>query len=70
MKQATFMEYLNHRIGEEFDVEDLSIKWNFCLTKRTQEYRIRIKGIRYKASLEFKEMIDQYARIYLAKGFF
>lgn len=63
MEQATFMEYLNNRIGSGFDVEDPFDQMEFLLhAEEGGENQIRVKGIRYKASLEFKEMLDQYTK--------
>lgn len=69
MEQATFMEYLNNRIGKEFQVEDPFDQMEFLLSKEeTQDYHTRVKSIRYKASLAFKDIIDQYARDLSNKG--
>ncbi|MGG3468939.1 RNA polymerase recycling motor HelD [Neobacillus pocheonensis] len=63
MQQATFMEYLNHRLGHEFEVEDSFDQMEYLLNgKNDQEYSARVAGIRYKASLAFKNTIDQYAK--------
>lgn len=61
MQQATFMEYLNHRLGQEFNVEDSFDQMEYLLgAKNSRDYPIRMAGIRYKASLDFKDIIDQY----------
>jgi DNA helicase II / ATP-dependent DNA helicase PcrA len=62
MQQATFMEYLNHRLAREFDVEDSFEQMEYLLNgKEDHDYFIRIEGIRFKASLGYKKLIDQYA---------
>ncbi|MFF2450160.1 RNA polymerase recycling motor HelD [Neobacillus sp. NPDC058068] len=62
MQQATFMEYLNHRLNREFEVEDPFSQMEYLLNGQEDElYTTRVAGIRYKASLEYKKMIDQYA---------
>jgi DNA helicase II / ATP-dependent DNA helicase PcrA len=62
MEQATFMEYLNNRIGREYAVEDPFDQMEYLLNDEGHEdYHTRVNGIRYKASLEFKKVIDQYA---------
>ncbi|WP_419886938.1 RNA polymerase recycling motor HelD [Neobacillus niacini] len=71
MEQATFMEYLNHRIGGEFEVEDPFDQMEFLLNEEEHsDYFVRVRGIRYKASLAFKEIIDQYVRGLSNKGLF
>ncbi|WHX98819.1 RNA polymerase recycling motor HelD [Neobacillus sp. DY30] len=69
MEQATFMEYLNNRIGSEFDVEDPFDQMEFLLNDQEKpDYHTRVKGIRYKASLAFKDIIDRYAEELSDKG--
>ncbi|NYE09238.1 DNA helicase-2/ATP-dependent DNA helicase PcrA [Bacillus niacini] len=69
MEQATFMEYLNNRIGSEFDVEDPFDQMEFLLNNGEHpDYDTRVRGIRYKASLPFKEMIDRYVIQLSSKG--
>jgi DNA helicase II / ATP-dependent DNA helicase PcrA len=69
MEQATFMEYLNNRIGSEFDVEDPFDQMEFLLNDvENPDYDSRVRGIRYKASLAFKEMIDTYVMQLSKKG--
>ncbi|QOR68924.1 UvrD-helicase domain-containing protein [Cytobacillus suaedae] len=62
MEQTTFQEYLVNRIGDKFTVEDPFSQMEFLLTSQEQskEFETRLAGIRYKASLEFKKVIDQY----------
>lgn len=62
MQQATFMEYLHHRLDHQFDVEDPFTQMEYLLNGETDsDYQIRVDAIRYKASLEFKHLIDRYA---------
>jgi DNA helicase II / ATP-dependent DNA helicase PcrA len=69
MEQATFMEYLNNRIGIEFDVEDPFDQMEFLLNpEEYPDYDTRVRGIRYKASLAFKEIIDRYVIQLSSKG--
>jgi DNA helicase II / ATP-dependent DNA helicase PcrA len=69
MQQATFMEYLHHRIGGEFEVEDSFDQMEFLLGScEGQDYQIRINGIRYKSSLEFKKQMDRYGESLSGKG--
>ncbi|GHI00940.1 RNA polymerase recycling motor HelD [Neobacillus kokaensis] len=62
MQQTTFQEFLYQRIGRNFAVEDSFIQMEYLLNKEHDpHYQTRINGIRYKASLDFKNMIDQYS---------
>ncbi|MDN3018719.1 RNA polymerase recycling motor HelD [Paenibacillus sp. BSR1-1] len=62
MQQATFMEFLNHRLSHEFEVEDPFNQMEYLLNgQNDEEFQGRVSGIRFKASLEFKHIIDQYA---------
>ncbi len=70
MEQTTFQEYLVNRIGDKFTVEDAFSQMEFLLTsqKQSREFETRLAGIRYKASLEFKKVIDQYIESLSEKG--
>jgi DNA helicase II / ATP-dependent DNA helicase PcrA len=70
MEQATFMEYLNSRIGNQFEVEDPFDQMEFLLNNKEghSDYQARVKGIRYKSSLAFKQIIDQYVIDLSRKG--
>ena len=59
MQQSTFQEYLNERLGKEFDVEDPFDQIEYLLTRnRDKDYESRVASIQYKASLDFKSKID------------
>ena len=61
MQQTTFQEYLEHRLGQTYQLEDPSAQIEYVLTARNHaEYGARIEGIRYKASSDFMEVVDQY----------
>lgn len=69
MQQATFMEYINMRLSKSVVVEDPFEQMEFLLNKiGEQDYLIRVEGIRYKASLEFKQVIDHYVVELAKKG--
>ncbi|MCL6572246.1 MAG: UvrD-helicase domain-containing protein [Bacillus sp. (in: Bacteria)] len=62
MQQSTFLQYLNQRVGKEFDVEDPFTQMEYLLRGNDgYEYHARVAGIRYKAGLDYKNSIDQYA---------
>jgi DNA helicase II / ATP-dependent DNA helicase PcrA len=61
MKQTTFQEYLNSRIHRECFLEDAYDQMEYLLTtQQGEEYETRMESIRYKASMEFKQLIDQH----------
>ncbi|WP_121612961.1 RNA polymerase recycling motor HelD [Mesobacillus foraminis] len=69
MQQATFQEYLHSRIGKRFDLEDIFSQMEYLLAKREDpDYPARIKCIRYKSGLDFKELIDSYAKRLSVEG--
>lgn len=62
MRQSTFQEYLNHRLAREFEVEDPFAQIEYLLSAPGDgEYDTRVAGIRFKASLDFKKVIDDFA---------
>jgi DNA helicase II / ATP-dependent DNA helicase PcrA len=62
MQQATFQEYLLSRFGAEYELEDPFEQMEYLLAAEKDESRQeRVDGIRFKASLEFKELLDRYA---------
>ncbi|MCQ6280549.1 RNA polymerase recycling motor HelD [Bacillus sp. EB600] len=67
MQQSTFQEYLNQRIGREFTVEDQFEQMEFLLSNGEKDLG-RINGIRFKASLDFKQLIDQYVSSLSTRG--
>lgn len=70
MQQSTFQEYLNSRLGKEFNVEDPFTQMEYLLSGNDEEneYHIRVEGIRFKASLDYKNIIDRYAQGLAKKG--
>ncbi|MFX3623133.1 MAG: RNA polymerase recycling motor HelD, partial [Ectobacillus sp.] len=61
MQQVTFQEYLVHRLGKEFQVEDPYEQLEYVLTAvNTPSYKPRIAGIQFKASIRFFEAIQSY----------
>ncbi|CAM3789826.1 RNA polymerase recycling motor HelD [Mesobacillus thioparans] len=62
MQQATFQEYLLSRFGAEYELEDPFEQMEYLLAAEKDESRQeRVEGIRFKASLEFKGLLDRYA---------
>lgn len=63
MQQATFQEYLDHRLGKEFDVENPYEQLEYVLTAKDDEsYEARVSGIQFKASIQFFEAIQSYRK--------
>ncbi|WP_273834233.1 RNA polymerase recycling motor HelD [Guptibacillus sedimenti] len=61
MQQVTFQEYLNHRLREEFEVENPYEQLEYVLTADdSPTYRARITGIKFKTSTRFFEAINDY----------
>ncbi|WP_342496401.1 RNA polymerase recycling motor HelD [Bacillus sp. FSL K6-3149] len=64
MQQLTFQEYVEKRLGKQFDVEHPFTQMEYMLTCQDhKKYPARRKGIRYKASSDFKALIDSYVVI-------
>jgi DNA helicase II / ATP-dependent DNA helicase PcrA len=62
MQQATFQEYLSTRFGAEYELEDPFEQMEFLLeAEKNDAYFDRIESIRFKAGLEFKKLLDDYA---------
>lgn len=63
MQQATFQEYLDHRLSNEFEVENPYQQLEYVLTAKGDEtYKARVAGIQFKASIHFFEAIQSYRK--------
>ncbi|WP_026672068.1 RNA polymerase recycling motor HelD [Alkalihalobacterium bogoriense] len=62
MEQTTFQQYLYHRLGEQFTVEDPFAQMEYILQEdnQTEEYKQRINSIKIKSSHTFMTIIDDY----------
>ncbi|MEH7390536.1 RNA polymerase recycling motor HelD [Bacillus sp. JJ1474] len=61
MQQVTFQEYLDHRLGNDFQVEGPYEQLEYVLTAADDpSYRIRTSSIRFKASTRFFETIKTF----------
>ncbi|MCR2822680.1 RNA polymerase recycling motor HelD [Lederbergia panacisoli] len=61
MEQTTYQQYLITRLGGRFEVEDSFSQMEYTLTAMDEPgYETKMKSIRYKASLDFKNQIDRY----------
>lgn len=62
MQQTTFQQYLDHRLGREFAVEDPFGQMEYTLSAMGEPgYEARMDGIQYKASAAFLRLLDRYA---------
>ncbi len=63
MEQTTFQEYMDKRLEGRIDFEDAYTQLEYLLTaKQDNDYHTRLQGIRFKASLAYKDVIDTYAQ--------
>ncbi|WP_042478495.1 RNA polymerase recycling motor HelD [Bacillus ndiopicus] len=61
MQQVTFQEYLNHRLGQDFEIENPYNQLEFILTAMDMPtYKARVAGIKFKSSIHFFEIIKSY----------
>ncbi len=69
MLQTTFQAYLEIRIGREFDLEDVFSQMEYLLAWSDDDgHPARVKGIRYKSSLDYFRAIRRYAELLLQDG--
>ena len=70
MQQVTFQDYLNHRLGKEFQVENPFEQLEYVLTAATDTsaYKSRVASIGFKASTKFFEAIDSYKKSLESSG--
>lgn len=69
MRQTTFQEYLEHRLGREFQLEDPFVQIEYVLSAPEDEvYLSRVAGIRYKSSVLFLETITRYKKLLEQQG--
>ena len=62
MQQSTFQEYLERRLGREFQLEDPFEQIEYVLANDANEagYVHRMSGIRYKSSVDYLHAITNY----------
>ncbi|HEO8418364.1 RNA polymerase recycling motor HelD [Niallia sp. FSL W8-0635] len=64
MRQSTFYEYLQSRIGKSYQVEDSFSQLEYLLTETDSvKKESRLKSIQFKSSVEFKKLIDEYLEV-------
>ncbi|MFF2887745.1 RNA polymerase recycling motor HelD [Paenibacillus sp. NPDC057967] len=61
MNQTTYQQYLEHRIGRDFTLEDPFTQMEYTLTAMTdKDYRARLDGIGLKSKADYMELMDRY----------
>lgn len=62
MQQTTYQQYLEHRLGKTFALEDPFSQMEYTLSAVNEPgYEVRIASITYKSGLSFMRLIEQYA---------
>lgn len=62
MQQTTYQQYLEHRLGKTFSLEDPFSQMEYTLAAHNDEgYEARVAGITYKSGVSFMHLIDSYA---------
>ncbi|MBU9720846.1 MULTISPECIES: RNA polymerase recycling motor HelD [Bacillaceae] len=61
MRQSTFFEYIQQRVGKAYEVEDPFTQMEFVYGELDRsDYDLRLEGIRLKSSKQFKDLLDKY----------
>lgn len=60
MKQTTFYRYVDTHLGHQFTVESPFDQMEYYLKASKQQPPVRIEAMRFKASMAFKEWVDQF----------
>ncbi|WP_079913573.1 RNA polymerase recycling motor HelD [Paenibacillus sp. 32352] len=69
MQQTTFQQYLEHRLGKLYNLEDPFTQLEYVLSSASEpEYEARIEGIRYKSSVDFLQVISYYKEVLEQEG--
>ncbi|KAF1678389.1 RNA polymerase recycling motor HelD [Bacillus sp. SKDU12] len=69
MEQATFQEYIEHRLGRKFQCESPFEQLEYCLTEKTDgTFPFRVSAIIWKAGLSFQRFIDEYVKRLSSEG--
>lgn len=69
MEQATFQEYIEHRLGRKFQCESPFDQLEYCLTEtKDGGFPTRLAGITCKAGLSFQQFIDEYVTRLSSEG--
>lgn len=69
MNQTTYQQYLERRVGRDYEVEDPFTQMEYTLTAASEPgYQSRIDGIKLKSSAAYMQLIDDYVASLGQKG--
>ncbi|WP_138420319.1 RNA polymerase recycling motor HelD [Aquibacillus sediminis] len=68
MQQTTFSDYVNGQLDKQFTIESPFDQMEYYLNGTGKNYDTRVEAIRFKASLEYKRMIDTFVNKLEQKG--
>ncbi|SEJ18530.1 DNA helicase-2 / ATP-dependent DNA helicase PcrA [Bhargavaea ginsengi] len=69
MQQVTFQDYLEHRLGDEFDVETSYGQLESVLSMGDADAKsLRVQSIRFKSAVRFIEVIKSYSESLESSG--
>lgn len=69
MEQTTYQEYLEHRLGSRFTLETPFNQMEYVYANEGGDsYEAKLEGIRYKASMDYKALIDNYMEYLSREG--
>lgn len=61
MNQTTYQQYLEHRVGKDFALEDPFTQMEYTLSAMDDpDYAARLDGIALKSKADYMEMMDRY----------
>ncbi|WP_391557873.1 RNA polymerase recycling motor HelD, partial [Robertmurraya sp.] len=61
MQQSTFLEFLSSRVGRKLELEDSFMQLESLLSsEQISSYELRMKSIKLKSSLDYKNILDDY----------
>lgn len=69
MQQTTFQQYLQHSLGDYFEIEDPFSQLEFMLTAQKEDhYEVRRKTANYKSSFQYMDTIKRYLSFLSEQG--
>ncbi|MFC4402726.1 RNA polymerase recycling motor HelD [Gracilibacillus xinjiangensis] len=60
MKQMTFYQFLHRQLDDSFQLETPFEQMEYYLRKDGKDYDTRVEAMHYKASLDYKRLLDKY----------
>ncbi|UOQ87268.1 RNA polymerase recycling motor HelD [Gracilibacillus salinarum] len=68
MQQMTFYQYLHRQLDDSFQLETPFEQMEYYLNKQGNDYEARVESMHYKASLDYKALIDHYLEHLSTRG--